>query len=654
MSRHYKQPPGPARPLNVRVLPQPGEAINSWIGRYAHAHHAPRIALLRHIGIGPHERFDVSLNPHAGSALQVATGLSLDEMTLMTMAPYRHRVVEFEPNGRHIANHTLWANVAHTRFCPHCLDEDDGAWQQSWRLTWTFACLRHGCVLSDGCPECGQRITAHPAVRDTVRANFSCWMNAGARRPCNADLRSALADALERDHPLLHAQSQIFARTAEHNTDTEVREFTEDCRALSIAVLREGDYQRLAKTSALDATLLTSLQPLTRVGDVPATAEPSQMDRRGSGAGRQERLGTSPPTDALMTGALAAYATQVLDSLGEDNRSSLLVPVVEYARAFSREGTRSSVIRYMKAASRDLVHEIERSLTSLSPIQQLRHRTPSVHSWPERSIGTVTARARFLPQRFFLDWSVALETKGGHLDDAFRAALSVATLLPGSLNEHIDALERLLGRSGTYRARSSYFPLFDELTNATFTSIINLADHLDADGAPIDYNRRRHLNWDDLLPPKQWRQLVHGPLDGVHIRQYAAARLYLWQVITESLSQEAPAQLLLSESKRAVRVFEFSLALEDRQVLKGVAQDFLRQQGIEGEPLTWSPDHQFLTQVQRNFAERVTPHREAVYAAVRQKQAFDTIAAATGVSRMSFEYFYRQHPMTREQLRPDS
>ena len=41
--------------------------------------------------------------------------------------------------------------------CPSCLQESDGTWKLAWKLPWSFACVRHRCLLVDTCPSCKRR-----------------------------------------------------------------------------------------------------------------------------------------------------------------------------------------------------------------------------------------------------------------------------------------------------------------------------------------------------------------------------------------------------------------------------------------------------------------------------------------------------------------
>jgi len=50
-----------------------------------------------------------------------------------------------------------WAYFSGSHFCPECLRESEGVWHLSWKLPWSFACIKHQALLHDHCPDCGQR-----------------------------------------------------------------------------------------------------------------------------------------------------------------------------------------------------------------------------------------------------------------------------------------------------------------------------------------------------------------------------------------------------------------------------------------------------------------------------------------------------------------
>lgn len=85
----------------------------------------------------------------------------------------------------------MWAWTARTKYCPFCLADSvretgTPVWRLSWRTAWSFACVRHSCLLSDACPSC-----ATPAGSDekepTLIPNGSARLPAAACRSLTND-----------------------------------------------------------------------------------------------------------------------------------------------------------------------------------------------------------------------------------------------------------------------------------------------------------------------------------------------------------------------------------------------------------------------------------------------------------------------------------
>ena len=53
-----------------------------------------------------------------------------------------------------------WAYFNGSHACPHCLQENGGAWQIAWKLPWSFACMKHECYLVPRCPGCERRLAS--------------------------------------------------------------------------------------------------------------------------------------------------------------------------------------------------------------------------------------------------------------------------------------------------------------------------------------------------------------------------------------------------------------------------------------------------------------------------------------------------------------
>lgn len=70
-------------------------------------------------------------------------------------------------------------------------------------------------------------------------------------------------------------------------------------------------------------------------------------------------------------------------------------------------------------------------------------------------------------------------------------------------------ITRRLGGVTTRQMTSKILQLLHAqgLWSVVNTALVRLADYLDAHGVPIDYQRRRTLDYTDLLPEARWRQI---------------------------------------------------------------------------------------------------------------------------------------------------
>ncbi len=109
-----------------------------------------------------------------------------------------------------------------------------------------------------------------------------------------------------------------------------------------------------------------------------------------------------------------------------------------------------------------------------------------------RAAGT---RARMIPELFWPDWSARLLASDGYSPDRLRALLSVALLIPGHPEGAFPTHAAQLNPD--IRSRD-VAELLQRLTSATtihpdpvLTVLCRIAEYLDRQGSPIDYQRRR-------------------------------------------------------------------------------------------------------------------------------------------------------------------
>lgn len=202
------------RTLPVRVAPMPGEALDSWFEAIAFRYEVPIGDVMSWCGIErtPQTTFRL-LSPTRDELCRIGAvcGIGSDELRSMTMDHY----------GGHAADDdhwtsALWARRSRSRFCPHCLCESGGHWLLSWRLNWSFVCLKHRCLLADSCPICDSAQRRQPLCPGRIpqpgrwpTIKFSAADRHGC--PCNADLGAADVVQFPGTHSILTAQATVQA-----------------------------------------------------------------------------------------------------------------------------------------------------------------------------------------------------------------------------------------------------------------------------------------------------------------------------------------------------------------------------------------------------------------------------------------------------------
>ncbi|MEU8264671.1 TniQ family protein [Micromonospora sp. NPDC048999] len=135
------------RSLPLRVRIDQGEALDSWLLRLALRNQIPAQWLLPVLGLG------ARLRPGNNHAL--VSGLPADLLRRVEhqagLPPHALDTAVLDPYA------TLgWATIPGSRFCARCLHEPQCRWPIRWQLPYTFACLRHRCLLAGYCPTCRQ------------------------------------------------------------------------------------------------------------------------------------------------------------------------------------------------------------------------------------------------------------------------------------------------------------------------------------------------------------------------------------------------------------------------------------------------------------------------------------------------------------------
>jgi len=205
-----------------------------------------------------------------------------------------------------------------------------------------------------------------------------------------------------------------------------------------------------------------------------------------------------------------------------------------------------------------------------------------------------------IPELLWPDWSARLLASDGYSPDRLRALLSVALLIPGHPEGAFPTHAAQLNPD--IRSRD-VAELLQRLTSATtihpdpvLTVLCRIAEHLDRQGSPIDYQRRReHIPTQHTITWSHWRELAcahaEHPGDQPDQGRHLHVQRYLCQLLTGADLTDAshPLNFRRSNDHSAYYAFTAGITPRLRHALLEHAATLLADVDIVDEPTTWSP-----------------------------------------------------------------
>lgn len=625
------------RTLPIRVAPLPEESLESWLEALARRMSAAWGDLTDAVGLtdvsnrelrGP-DRHAHHLTPteRQWSALTTATGIEHLAARRMTVAAMMSVATGVS------LPHSV--RLPGSRFCPQCLAERDGRWRTWWWLRWGFACPDHECLLLSACPACGRSQRVRPHARELVPDPGMCTRSApaGGRTPkrCDQSLADAPVVALGAGHPAIAVQRDILSILTAGAISTgvyadppsSVEVFFRDLAALGQRVLRYAEPADLR--GRLPGDLWADIEPLT---------------------GRDARRDTSPAwavTNHSSASVAAAAACLAVPILLTDTHAAAGEKLRWLVASMRRRGltVSASNVGWGRNVSDAFIGVQLASLKPfLGPVDQLRHRGCLVRPTERDSAAAVS---RSLPALIWPRCAFRFETQGVGFDQ-LRAALSVAILLVGSRTPvpagctllgsitHERAVSRILQRVG---AQADW--------DQSVLGLIALRDQLDAN-IPIDYARRRALDYSDLLPPESWRDICADL--AIPVGRSTRARLHRYWLY-ERLTGSPAVALAPGRGDPAFRALladlPRTLSPDLIAVLDDVGREFLVRHDVRDEPVTWGPD---LLEVRFESAEyRRTKNRaDAIHRLVAEELSLGHIASRLDTTINVIREVLTEHP----------
>lgn len=488
-----------------------------------------------------------------------------------------------------------------SRWCPSCLRENGGRWLATWRLPWFLACPTHQTLLASGCARCGgtQRYAGLHAkhVPDllTTCSRPTTGRAGHLDNRCRQDLTIATAAAPAPDG-LIALQAEMTPILDPAVPDDHALKLVDRLVDLLIIATRIGlDLHAIDRDRRNMQSIL--IRPL-------ADAHRALSDPHGS---RLRAIATTDP--ARHPGALP----QVWDGV-----SPGLAAIV-------------------------LQHRDQR----LGPTDRLRYRsmTPAAR----RPEGTdPSRRLRTLPLAIWPDWSIRLRPPT-IAPDTFRIAAAIALCVPGST----DPLRTIRGRWPGARSRQRMVMFGRRITTdphgtAILATLCALADIVDRDAAPIDYERRLALTSEnELLDNREWNVMCRaGGTPAGSRPKLAHARVWLWETLTGGLPRQAPPTLRPEQPEFLPAHSRFALHLPAPTVqrLREHARRLLDSHGCGHEPLNWSPsvDGIALDGLPAPDIDAIDPR--AVHIAIANQPTLAHAASELSITLEHLHYTARKHP----------
>ncbi|MFE3144998.1 TniQ family protein [Streptomyces scopuliridis] len=479
--------------IPIWVQPLPGEALDSWLEAYARRLKVTAHALLNFIGLpgSSPARMTERLSGREGEVLSEVTGLSPQALAAMTLEPYEGLTVAFHSGKDGMNRPPAWRYYGtHSRFCPACLDDTGGRWILAWRQPWSFACLRHRCLLLERCPACGQFVRAQGTRVGGPSKPMLCTRGRhsvhGDRRPrvaCGFPLSQAPAHVLPPSGRVLQAQSHVDALLDGLFAQPEPRQG-------QLQDLYSLGWRSLA---GLATDLGSAPQLVHQVLEETGGALPIQTNAQDATDVRSIAIGTAlahmaDPRPTPADPKLFEWILEISDRL---------------STALDGPSPSTRAIAWRKASPHLAGYALARMDADLTLISRVRYGTAAPHPYFKRlTQDQIRQRAASLPDKLWPSWTMRLLTPAlasGRSSDNFRRATSTLLMLPGTRLDYNPATA-LLDQKPTDRDRVKAFRMLDNYPQSALTSVIaQLAWALDEHGAPIDYARRRRLFREDTI-----------------------------------------------------------------------------------------------------------------------------------------------------------
>lgn len=588
------------RTLPFHVAPVAGESLESWLAALAVRMHASWEELIAAVlpatgdlhapntlGFQPGLLSDADLGN-----ICLTTGIDRRTLDSLTIAGQTRDYLTLDIRTGHA--YTPWGRISRQRFCPRCLNSNGGRWMLAWQLPWVFACARHHCLLADTCPRCDQHqsaaaVRAHPSAEPRPTCCGRMHGPTGARTYCSSPLSGAKTLTLSAHGPALRTQSTLIELLRRKTISTGIyctdpitpTQLLVDIRTLLFRILHSAPAADLARIVAVEGT----------PADLKAWTRQLRSDRG------DERALHSPGFDLGTPAASVGAGLTVALTIVSDSLEGAGAALRHYGRDIGRPRTQyitpfSTWREHAPTPQLCAVEVINRS-PGFTPLEELRYRRHScLPAYPlSMSASRTDHMADLIPTMLWQNWALCLVPPHARGWSAIRQVLSVLLVYVGTLATERITVERLattLETSNMARyvrefSTSEAWPAFAE-------ALIRLNRELRCRPPPIDFRRRRSLDYSDLLPHREWSEFCAlGGMRPTMTSLAVEARGWLFERVSGMPRQSAPFSDQFPAGCEARDSLHVHLTAEFMAECDRRAVNFLAAQGVCDEPITWTP-----------------------------------------------------------------
>jgi len=643
----------PSRTLPFGVAPVPGEALDSWLEAVAAKLRIPMGEFLVATSLveedapwqtRPHRApWLVLLRPREAEYLAATTGVAPARLHEMTLEHFDQRALFVDPGKRALSRTRNWRRSVGTgsRFCPDCLTDSAGRWQLTWRFGWSYACLTHHRLLADACPQCGNQQRRRPHPESIIPRPGLCDRPGpkpaghGPRPRCLYPLGTTETLILEPGHPALLAQQDLAEAVAAgigtfgvyRHAPQPVPDVLADVKGLGRRALMVMPGHQLAQ-----------LVPEDLLHAYETTGQPTP----------REGAGHVVPASAAATAAMITSAWSILGQ--EDfHRAGSRMRLLLDAAVERGDWISPTVSRNWSVHASPLLQTVHVAGVgpTLRSVDQLRYRSAAARPGsPAADPQAVARRATRTPSRIWPRWEARLDPPS-HQRKHLGTALSAALMLVDSRAELTPVISRHLGGLIDQPIATHALQALREAPqwNDIQVALIRLADYLDTHEVPIDYARRRRLDYTDLLSESQWTQAcdrtMQHPGSGA---RYHVARCFLFERASGLPATCLPHASPSTSFRDARNRFPYLLTPELLTELDRFGQDFLARCGITEEPLTWEPPRELLRGLDLPQSDPEVLSLDDLHRLVSAGDAPLTIARKLGTDTRTLRFVLSDHP----------